>query len=132
MSTDTPLFTVWSDDAKYLSGQQPDSLVDVAVSDTSSFSGDVRHARSITVPFRAFLSESVMKLQESSTEEGMQGTDECNGTDAEASFVFYLAQCPLHSSAADPQAVLPQLMRDVFIPSDLGMSAAGACSVNLW
>ena len=57
-----PALSKWPGPAgiEYLTTLHGDSIVDVAVSADTTFSGDVRHAHSTTVPLRYFLSGSLM------------------------------------------------------------------------
>jgi hypothetical protein len=57
-----PALSKWPGPAgiEYLTTLHGDSIVDVAVSADTTFSGDVRHAHSTSVPLRYFLSGSLM------------------------------------------------------------------------
>ena len=107
--------------ADYLCAQHGASIVDVAVSGDRTFSGDVRRAQSVSVPFKAFLRGHVLSALSCGAHDegggdggvgdasgggllrtGTEGEAELNhggdADDADSDLVFYLAQCPLYAS----------------------------------
>ncbi|EKX47668.1 hypothetical protein GUITHDRAFT_106656 [Guillardia theta CCMP2712] len=98
---------VGGDGTLYLTERCGEVVVDVAVSDDLKFSGDVRHAQTVSIPFKSFLEH-------------------------EGDPNVYLAQCPLSSSSADAPSGLAALLGDIKVPASLGGECGRLCSINLW
>ena len=140
--------------AKYLSDLHGDNIVDVAISTDTTFSGDVRHAMSVSVPFRAFLHGDIF-CEESDVAGGegalgrlSEGSNVTSSGNAQP-MACYLAQCPIYSKSGHSRELPPEgeqhettvpvgassslhkLMRDVIVPQALG-DCGSLCCVNLW
>jgi hypothetical protein len=98
-----PALSLWTGPAgtDYLCSRHGEVIVDVAVSGDRTFSGDVRCAQSVSVPFKDFLRGDV--LSSLARDEGCEG-GAAGGCHADSDLVFYLAQCPLYASSAPANA----------------------------
>ena len=98
-----PALSRWTGQAgkDYLCSRHGETIVDVAVSGDRTFSGDVRRAQSVSVPFKDFLRGDV--LSSLARDEGCEGGG-AGGCHADSDLVFYLAQCPLYASSAPANA----------------------------
>ena len=140
-----PALSLWTgpEGVQYLTSQHGESVVDVAVSSNATFSGDIRHARSVSVPFKAFLQG---KIFEPGDDEGTCRGEFCKDvasaggveinsgeTDGMGGTVCYLAQCPLFSQCEEAsgspvnepvcQAACPKAQGSLpAVPADFGTS----------